>query len=99
MATLRVTETVFTRDLQRIDEHLRAHDAPHIEERLSSIFEALEILRRHPQIGRPVAGGRRELVIGQGVRGYVARYRYDRIDDVVDVLALRAQRERGFAGE
>ena len=47
-------------------------------------------------IGRPVAGGKRELVIGQGNRRYVALYRYLAEIDTAFVLALRAQRESGF---
>jgi plasmid stabilization system protein ParE len=52
----------------------------------------------HPQVGtgRPGAPGRRELVIGRGVQGYVARDGYDEVEDLVVVVALRAQRERGF---
>ena len=40
---------------------------------------------------------RRELVIGRDTRGSVPRYRYDSVNDTVVVLALRAQRELGFA--
>jgi hypothetical protein len=46
-------------------------------------------------IGRPVRGGKRELVIGHGSRGYVALYRYLPEIDVVLVLAVRSQREAG----
>jgi hypothetical protein len=35
-------------------------------------------------------------VIGKGSRGYVARYRYDPVNDEVRVAALRSQREAGF---
>lgn len=31
-----------------------------------------------------------------GSRGYVVPYRYDALDDAVEVLALRGQRESGF---
>jgi len=37
------------------------------------------------------------LIIGRGTRGYMARYRYDEVDDEVLVMGLRAQREAGFA--
>ena len=55
-----------------------------------------QALALHPMIGRKVASGKRELVIGRGSRGYVARYVYDMHDDVVAVTALRAQKEVGF---
>ncbi len=45
---------------------------------------------------RPVKDGKRELVIGKGVRGYVALYRYLAEVDTVFILAIRAQRESGF---
>ena len=96
MPALRIVARVFTRDFERIREHLQRHEAERIEERLQTIFEALEILERHPSIGRPAADGCRELVIGQGTHGYVARYRHDCVEDSVEVLAVRAQRERGF---
>lgn len=83
-------------EIERIVQHLVAHEVDDVEGCLGEIFDALELLVRHPLIGRPVAGGRRELVIGQGSRGYVARYRFDRLDDEIVVMALRAQREVGF---
>ena len=83
-------------DVERIAAHLAAHEVADIEGRLAEIFDALELLLRHPLIGRPVADELREIVIGEGARGYVARYAYDRLADAVVVLALRAQREVGF---
>ncbi|MDZ7589166.1 MAG: type II toxin-antitoxin system RelE/ParE family toxin [Rubrivivax sp.] len=98
MSALRY-EAAFTRDLERIVAHLAAHEVDDIQERVGGIFEAIELLQRHPLIGRPVPAPRRELVIGRGVRGvrgYVALYRYDEAEDEVIVLGLRAQREAGF---
>jgi hypothetical protein len=43
-----------------------------------------------------VRGGKRELVIGQASRGYVALYHYVAAIDTVFVLAVRSQREAGF---
>lgn len=86
----------FALAIQRIAAHLAAHEAEGIADCVSEIFVALEVLIRHPLIGRPVAGARRELVIGEGSRGCVARYRYDPLEEVLMVLGLRAQREAGF---
>ena len=83
-------------DVERIAAHLTEYEVADIEGRVAEIFDALELLLRHPLIGRPVAGERRELVMGEGARGYVARYAYDRLADAVVVLALQAQREVGF---
>ena len=83
-------------DLARITRHLLAHEVEDVGARLEEILDALQLLRRHPLIGRPVRDGLRELVIGRGPRGYVARYRYDPAADEVRVAAPRAQREAGF---
>jgi toxin ParE1/3/4 len=87
----------FGADVDRIIEHLRLHDAAHIGERIAGIVASLELLMQHPLIGRPVENDARELVLGKGVRGHVARYRYEPATDTVVVMALRAQREGGFA--
>jgi len=83
-------------DLDRIRAHLLAHDVEDVEARVDEIIDALQLLTRHPLIGRKVGQGQRELVIGSGSRGYVALYAYDRLDDLIAVAALRAQRELGF---
>jgi plasmid stabilization system protein ParE len=54
------------------------------------------LLAHSPLIGRKVKGGKRELVVGQGSRGYVALYRYVPDIDTVFVLAVRNQREAGY---
>ena len=83
-------------DVQRIVLHLLAHDGQRVDERVAEIMSALSLLTQHPLIGRPAGSGLRELVIGRDARGYVARYRFDPVVDIVHVLALRAQRESGF---
>jgi toxin ParE1/3/4 len=47
-------------------------------------------------IGRPVKGGKRELVIGREARGYVALYRFVAALDTVFIPAIRSQRESGY---
>lgn len=58
--------------------------------------EAVSILTGHSLIGRSVEHGLRELVISRGRTGYVALYRFRERDDVVQVLAIRHQREAGY---
>lgn len=84
-------------DLDRIVKHLRQHDVQHVRSRGRAIISALAVLARNPVIGRRVEGGKRELVIGRDARGYVALYRYVPLVDTVFVLAVRAQREAGYA--
>ena len=58
--------------------------------------EGLQILTGHPEVGRPIGLGLRELVISRGNSGYLALYKYDHEQDVVLVLAIRHQRESGY---
>lgn len=84
-------------DFERILGHLAAFEVEHPEQRILEIVSALDVLERNPLIGRPAGGGKRELVIGRRSRGYVALYRYIADIDTVFVLALRSQREAGYA--
>ncbi|MGL6205401.1 MAG: type II toxin-antitoxin system RelE/ParE family toxin [Giesbergeria sp.] len=83
-------------DFDRFFDHIAQHDSESAPERIDTILEALQILTLSPLIGRPVRGGKRELVIGRASRGYVALYHYVDAIDTVFVLALRGQREAGF---
>ena len=84
-------------DLDRILEHILAHDRIDAQSRLHDIIKAIDVLERNPLIGRPVRAELRELVIGRRARGYVALYRYIAQIDVVLVLAIRGQKEAGYA--
>jgi plasmid stabilization system protein ParE len=83
-------------DFDRFVDHLAQFDVTDAAERVAAIVQGLDVLAHSPQIGRPVRGGKRELVIGKGVRGYVALCRYLAALDTVFVLAVRAQREGGY---
>lgn len=65
--------------------------------RIAEIMHAIDVLSHNPLIGRPVANGKRELVIGRKSHGYVALYQYVDEIDAVFVLAVRGQREAGYA--
>lgn len=84
-------------DLDRILDHLMTYQVEHIVQRIDEIIAALEVLRHNPLIGRPVDDGQRELVIGRDARGYLALYRYGSLMDMVFILAVRSQREAGYA--
>ena len=84
-------------DFDRFLHHLARYDASDAPQRIGDIVQALEILATSPLIGRPVKGGKRELVIGRASRGNLALYRYVPAIDIVFVLALRSQREAGYA--
>jgi len=85
-------------DIERIVLHLEEHGVDDIETRIDDIITALDVLDRNPLIGRLAGPVNRELIIGRGSRGYVALYRYLEAVDTVFVLAIRSQREAGYAG-
>lgn len=87
----------FTDDIDRIVAHLEEYEVDNLAQRIGDIVLALSVLERNPQIGRPAGAHDRELVIGRGPRGYVALYRYAEELDTVFVLAVRSQREAGYA--
>jgi len=84
-------------DLDRILEHLVQHQGAETPSRIEDIMRAIDVLERNPLIGRPVRADLRELVIGHRARGYVALYRYVAELDTVFVLAIRGQKEAGYA--
>lgn len=83
-------------DFDRFFDYLSQFDIGSAPGRITAIVDALQLLLNSPLIGRPVSGGKRELVIGKGAQGYVALYRYVEAIDIVFVLAVRSQRESGY---
>ena len=83
-------------DFDRFLDHLAQFDIGSAPARIAEILDAVQILANNPLMGRPVRGGKRELVIGRGARGYVALYRYVAKIDTVFLLAVRNQRESGY---
>ncbi|MBV6323543.1 type II toxin-antitoxin system RelE/ParE family toxin [Duganella violaceipulchra] len=84
-------------DFDRIIEHLAQSASSDAPGRINEIVQAIEVLAHNPLIGRPTAGGKRELVIGRKGRGYVALYCFVEKIDTVYVLGIRSQREAGYA--
>ncbi len=84
-------------DFDRIIDHLQRHEVPDAVARVQGIIEAINVLEHNPMIGRPVRGDLRELVTGRDTRGYVALYRAFPAAGIVLVLAIRSQREAGYA--
>lgn len=84
-------------DLDRLADFLIDIDPVAASETVDLISEAVTILKSHPLIGRPVEDNLRALVISRGKTGYVALYSYEAEHDAVLILAIRHQRESGFA--
>lgn len=85
------------RDIERLTEFLIEQDAYAAATTARILIEGLGILKQHPLIGREAEAGLRELVISRGRSGYVALYRFDVAADTALVLAIRHQREGGYA--
>ena len=83
-------------DIERLCDFLLER-LPHEAARTAALIaHGLEILKQHPEIGRPAIEGLRELVISRGNTGYLALYKYEEEADTVLVLAIRHQREAGY---
>ena len=96
MAQIRYAARI-ERDLDRLHEFMVEQAGPTVAARaIKAIMEAVALLERHPQIGRPAEQGLRELVISYGRTGYLALYRFDPLAEQVRILALRHQREFGY---
>ena len=81
-------------DIKRLVDFLIDSDIISALENFDIIDEAVQILRRHPDIGRSTSSaGKRELVISRVKTGYVAIYKLDKLVDIVVILAIKHQRE------
>ena len=83
--------------LERAFQFLRDDNPQTAMDAVAAIQTAVDALAAHPLLGRRVQGDIRELVISYGRTGYVALYRFVVGRDEVRVLAIRHQRELGFA--
>jgi plasmid stabilization system protein ParE len=83
-------------DFDRFFDHLAKVDGVAARERVAEIIQAIQVLSSSPLIGRPVKGGKRELMVGHGAHGYVVLYRFVADIDAVFILAARGQRESGY---
>lgn len=86
-------------DLERCTDFLLETEPAAALETAELIAEAVQVLENHPLVGRPVEHDMRELVISRGRTGYIALYSYEEQHDTVLVLAVRHQREAGYAQE
>jgi plasmid stabilization system protein ParE len=84
-------------DLDRIVDHLLQHDASRVDARIAGLMDAIDVLTHSPLVGRPVRHDLRELIVGRAAEGYVILYKYIPEIDTAFVLAVRSQREAGYA--
>lgn len=86
-------------DLERLFDFIAAEDPTKARHQLVSVRKAFELLAEHPLLGRAAEDGRRELILSRGRCGYIAKYRWLAAEDVALILAVRHQREAGYAGD
>ncbi len=86
-------------DIQRLDDFLWEQKDPLAGDLYAYLIKALRLLERQPGVGRPVGAEVRELIIGRGRSGYLARYQYVRESGVVTILRIRHQNESGYTLE
>jgi plasmid stabilization system protein ParE len=86
-------------DLERLADFL-VETPPHsAAATIDLITETTVLLERHPYIGSLSVDELRGLIISQGKSGHVALYSYEENQDTVLILAIRHQREAGYAIE
>ena len=83
-------------DIERLVQVLLDSDPEAAFSTTAIIKDGLDVLARHPLLGRPARGRMRELVISRGRAGYIATHEYDADLDRLIVHGIRHQREAGF---
>lgn len=83
-------------DLERILDFLLETSSDHAADAFGNIRSAIDVLEKHPLVGRRVEADIRELVISWGNTGYLALYRFEPALNVVRILRIRHQREAGY---
>lgn len=84
-------------DLERLRAFLVEHDPAAADQTVELILAGISVITDHPLMGRPAELDLREVVISRGRSGYLALYHYDEARDRILVLAIRHQREAGYA--
>lgn len=87
-------------NLRELVEFLRPKSPEAKLRAVARIRQALALLQHQPEIGAPIEGApfQRNLPVGFGSTGYVVRYHYQSGAAAVIVLAIRHQKQAGFAG-
>lgn len=98
MTLLRFTREALA-DIERFTAFMEESDHEGAAVTFEIVVNAVEALRRHPYIGRPIEHGLRELVISRGRTGYIALYKFSPTRDEVLIARLRHQREAGYDTE
>jgi addiction module RelE/StbE family toxin len=83
-------------DLERLTDFLIEINKNAALETIELVESAIQILSKHPLIGRTCDTHLRELVISRGKSGYVAIYSFDEKKNAVLICSIRHQKESGI---
>jgi len=82
-------------DIRRLIDFLIESDDIAASETFEIIDDGIQILKRHPNIGRLTSlVNKRELIISRSRTGYIALYEFNQLTGVVAILAIKHQREQ-----
>ena len=87
------------KDIDRLAQFLRNSDPHAALDTAKIIVQGINILQTHPEVGRKVNKGHRELIISRGKSGYLALYLFQPASDTIRILAIRHQRESGYKSD
>jgi len=82
-------------DLERLTDFLIENDKSSALLTITLIEEAIELLARHPLLGRLCDTHLRELVISRGKSGYIALYSFEESKNTILINGIRHQKESG----
>lgn len=88
----------FSAAIERIFEFLVESDPGRAAAHVEVILDGVQLLARHPLIGRWADPDLHELVVGKGTRCYVVLYAYDAATDRITVLTVRHASQAGYRG-
>lgn len=86
----------FSAAVERVFAFIAETDPGRAATHVETILDGIQILVRHPLIGRRAEGRLRELVVGRSTRCYIVLYTYDAAADQVIVLTVRHASQAGW---
>ncbi len=86
-----------SQDLIRLYQFLAEKNPAAALRAITTIRDSIGALQSMPKMGRPIEHGLREWIIDFSSSGYVALYDLNEITDELVVVAIKHQREDGYA--
>lgn len=91
----------FNNDITRLSAFLKNTSPASLPNMMRDVFASIKQLEEFPELGKQAENFEkydfRELVIPFGKNNYLALYRYDKLNDLVYVVAIKHSRELQFS--